>query len=245
MTAHDLMHLTSPASASLGPDTIALIPLGAVEQHGPHLPLGTDTLIAQALARRVAERVALPVVVLPSPVGGLSNHHAAFAGTMTLRESTLTGVLDDLIGSLARSGVSRVGLFSAHGGNFEFLGRFAAARGVAAFADLPRWFATSTSAAEAAGLAVGPADQHGGALETSQALELFGELVGDFSSVVGFTDANGEWEQRLWSEGIGALSPLGVMGDARRANAAAGAAINAALVRLLADWVVTCFAPGA
>ncbi len=238
-----MLRLTSPESAALDATAVGLIALGAVEQHGPHLPLGTDALIARALAHRVAEQLAFPVVLVPSPVGGLSDHHAAFAGTVTLSAETLSAVLDDLVAALERMGVHRVALFSAHGGNFEFLRGYAETRHVEAFSDLPTWFSTCADAARGAGLTVGAADEHAGLLETSQALDLFEELVGDFSSVVGFAGGIPGWHQRLWDEGIGALSPLGVMGDPRLASAVAGAAINAALTRMLCAWMVSCFGP--
>jgi creatinine amidohydrolase len=78
-----LADLTWPDAGALADrdDVVGLIPTGALEQHGPHLPLGTDFLIAERLARAVAESVPVPVVVTPVLAAGLSDHHVAFPGT--------------------------------------------------------------------------------------------------------------------------------------------------------------------
>jgi creatinine amidohydrolase len=76
--------LTWPEAERLGADgAVGLVALAALEQHGPHLPLATDALLAERLARDVAERLGTPVVVTPILRGGLSTHHLAFAGSLT------------------------------------------------------------------------------------------------------------------------------------------------------------------
>jgi creatinine amidohydrolase len=99
---------------------MAILPIGAVEQHGRHLPVGTDWLIAQALARRVAERLAVArdVYLLPALPYSLSQCHGPMPGTVWLTPRTLGDVLRDLVGSLMRQGIRRIVVLNAHGGNF-------------------------------------------------------------------------------------------------------------------------------
>ena len=89
-------------------DAIGLIPTGAVEQHGPHLPLATDCFIAEELARRIAESFDEQVVVAPMLPGGLSSHHLAFPGTVTLSEETFGAVLDAYVAAFERIGIRRI-----------------------------------------------------------------------------------------------------------------------------------------
>lgn len=97
--------------------TILVIPLGSVEQHGHHLPLGTDTLLAHAVSLAAAERSGGKVVVLPPPWYGFSAHHMRFAGSITLTHKTLIAVVEDIVASLAHHGFTRVLLVNGHGGN--------------------------------------------------------------------------------------------------------------------------------
>lgn len=96
---------------------IAILPVGATEQHGPHLRLETDTAIAEALAHRIAEAVApLAVVAPPLPIG-VSYHHMDFAGTLTVSPDTLQRVLTEMAESLHQHGITHFFLLSGHGGN--------------------------------------------------------------------------------------------------------------------------------
>ena len=99
--------------------TLAVLPLGAVEQHGPHLPLGTDSAILAAildalLGRELAGGRALLLPLLPV---GLSPEHKGFAGTLTVEAETLLALWCDLARSVARAGVRRILFLNSHGGN--------------------------------------------------------------------------------------------------------------------------------
>ena len=99
--------------------TVAVLPLGATEQHGPHLPLGVDTrlvdgIVAAALPLLPAD---LPVLFLPTQSIGLSPEHARFAGTLSLSADTLMRLWKDIGAGVARSGVKKLVLFNAHGGH--------------------------------------------------------------------------------------------------------------------------------
>src|SRR5512145_3018845 len=95
MTKRHLDEMTWPeAEAALAGTRLALVPLGSTEQHGRHLPLGTDTMSAEALARAVAARV--PCVVTPALPFGYAPYHADFPGTLWLSRETLTRVVDEV-----------------------------------------------------------------------------------------------------------------------------------------------------
>jgi len=105
-----------------GPGLVALAPIGSIEQHGPHLPVGTDTIIASAFAQAVCEaRPDLPLAMLPVQSVALSSEHIWAPGTLSLSPSSLLAVLDDLGASLARSKVRRLAFLNAHGGNSAIL----------------------------------------------------------------------------------------------------------------------------
>lgn len=98
---------------------IAVLPLAAVEQHGPHLPLGVDTYIAETYLTRVLPLLPadLPVTFLPVQRVGVSPEHLSFPGTLTLSAATATAVWTELGESLARAGVRKLVLVTSHGGN--------------------------------------------------------------------------------------------------------------------------------
>lgn len=105
------------ARAAAGPRSAAILPVGAIEAHGPHLPLETDVIIAQAMARAGAERLAARgwgVVVLPALPYTTARFAETFAGTLSLRPATATAVVVDLAAGLARHGFAVLALANAH-----------------------------------------------------------------------------------------------------------------------------------
>lgn len=116
----ELARLTWPeAEQALKSARLALVPVGSCEQHGPHLTLETDIAIATAFARRLADDLGELAVLCP-PLGyGLSEHHLAFPGTLTLRPGTFVGFLSDVVESLAHWGIRRVLVVNGHGGNVD------------------------------------------------------------------------------------------------------------------------------
>jgi creatinine amidohydrolase len=118
----DWMEMTWQEIAGAGNDTarwIAVLPLAAVEQHGPHLPLGVDTFIAEAYLARVREILPtdLPVTFLPVQRIGVSVEHVAFPGTLTLSASAAIAAWTGIGESLARTGLRKLVLITSHGGN--------------------------------------------------------------------------------------------------------------------------------
>jgi creatinine amidohydrolase len=110
------------AVARIGPATTLVQPIGAMEQHGPHLPLATDAIIAAAVVDAViADRADLDLLSLPVLHYGTSTEHVWAAGTFTLATATLLAVLDDIATSAVRLGVRRLAIVNGHGGNTHLL----------------------------------------------------------------------------------------------------------------------------
>ena len=109
--------LVSPDLGRLAPGLIAVLPLAAIEQHGGHLPVVTDTAIADELARRVERALPEKIALLPTLWCGSSHHHKGFPGTLSLSSTTYVQVLVDLIEGLIEGGFQRIFLLNCHGGN--------------------------------------------------------------------------------------------------------------------------------
>jgi creatinine amidohydrolase len=226
--------------------TVALLPVAAVEQHGPHLPLSTDAAINDGVVRAALERVpaAASLWVLPPQNVGLSPEHTSFPGTLTVADFTLADVWTDLGRSVARAGVRKLVIFNTHGGQ-KALVDLVAMRLRAECAMLvarATYFALGTppgvfDAAEAAH------DIHGGEVETSLMLHLRPDLVrsAELADFRGLPHELAARNRVLGAEkpvGIGwrseDLHPAGACGNAQRADAAKGAKHLAYLAERLA-----------
>lgn len=149
MTEIEWARLTAPDIRAIAarPGALAVLPVGSLEQHGPHLPVITDTASASAAAIRAARLVAdeIPVLVLPGLWTGMSEHHLPFGGTISLNFAEFAGVLRGITRSLRAEGFARLLIVNGHGGNIEPLA--VAARELAHEFGLPvvattPWFAT-------------------------------------------------------------------------------------------------------
>lgn len=109
--------MTSPEVGALDRErTVVVLPVGSVEQHGNHMPVGTDTMLAHAVSLAAAD--ADPdIVVMPPPWYGFSAHHMRFPGSVTLRAETLMAVVEDIVASLVKHGFRRILVVNGHGGN--------------------------------------------------------------------------------------------------------------------------------
>jgi mycofactocin system creatininase family protein len=201
------------------------VPLGATEQHGPHLPLTTDTDIAEALVSGLVARRA-DVVGAPALAFGSSGEHAGFPGTLSIGQDATELVLVELCRSAALT-YPRVLVVSTHGGNAAPVRRAIArlrAEGHDVRAWGPRW----------------GGDAHAGRSETSLMLALAPERVRLGLAAAGATAPVRELLPRMRVAGVRAVSANGVLGDPAGAGAAEGAALLAAagaeLDALLAEW---------
>ncbi len=112
-----------PAFRDLPADTVAIVPVASIEQHGPHLPVSVDTTINEGVVARALDFLApeVPVLVLPTQRVGLSLEHLAFPGTITLTPETLLAVVTEIGDSVARAGVRKLVFVNSHGGQPQIL----------------------------------------------------------------------------------------------------------------------------
>ena len=174
--------LTRDESRTIARDGLLVLPVGATEQHGPHLPVGTDSMGAEHVARSAAATVAdrFPVAVAPTLWYGSSPHHIPFGGTMSLTAGTFLSVLMDIGRSIARASFRRLFIVNGHGGNHELIGL--AARDLALeegveVAACSWWHLAAEGLAAAGAREIGRLPGHAGAFETSVVLALEPSLV--------------------------------------------------------------------
>jgi creatinine amidohydrolase len=208
-------------ATSSGPLLLA-VPLGSTEQHGPHLPLGTDTSLAQALADSLAVQ-RQDVVVAPALPYGASGEHAGFPGTLSIGQTALELVLVELVRSAdAFAGVL---LVNGHGGNASALDRARdqlRGEGRQVLAWSPR---------------VPDGDAHAGFVETSLMLAVAPDDVVVGQAEPGATEPLHGLMPLLRAQGVAAVSPNGVLGDPTGASADHGRALFAQLATDLAAAV--------
>ena len=206
--------------------TVAILPIGAIEQHGPHLPVFVDACINETLLDRVLERAApgLAITALPMQAVGKSNEHLAFPGTLTLSVETLTRVCMELGESVERASIRKLVLLNSHGGQRVQRRMFVV--NVAWQALLP---SSDLFSADEVRHGI-----HGGEVETSLMLHLRPDLVhmelaDDFVSLSRTMAGEYRWLTPEGRIGFGwqtqDLHPAGACGNARAASAEKGAII--------------------
>lgn len=209
-----------------GPITL-LVPLGSTEQHGPHLPVDTDTRIVVALADAVAAALHEVghdrVLVAPVLAYGASGEHRGFAGTLSIGTEVLSDVLVELVRSAGEE-VAEVVFVNGHGGNLRGLRKACGRLGAEGRS------VTVIAPGEAG-------DAHAGWAETSLLLHLDPALVRVDRLEPGRTEPLTDLLPRLEQDGVRAVSPTGVLGDPTAASAERGRALFDALVRSMARQV--------
>ena len=207
--------------------SVAVIPLGSTEQHGPHLPLATDTWIADSLAEGFCNQVAR-AVRLPALALGCAEEHLGFPGTLSLRPEHLRGVLSDVLSSLHRQGFERAFLFSAHGGNAgplramaDDLHRAAAGLQLILFDEWDELIEEIHALAREAGVSPEAAGHHAGEFETS-ILRLIGPAAVRGERIEPGLRVPTRGAQKVFYPSLRRNAPSGVVGDARDADAQRG-----------------------
>ncbi len=114
--------LTTEALAQVDRKSVVILPLAATEQHGPHLPLATDRLIAEGICRGLDERWSDRTLILPCPPVGYSAHHRSFPGTLSVSHSELIGYARGIVDSVLADGFTNLLILNAHGGNIALGG---------------------------------------------------------------------------------------------------------------------------
>lgn len=227
-------------------DGVVMLPVGAIEQHGHHLPVITDTLIVTHVLEATLHRLpdSVKAWALPPVNYGKSTEHTAFPGTIALSARTLLAVLHDIASSVKRAGFRRLAFINGHGGNVALLDL--AARDIRAATGL-LCFCLHPSLIVDAPFAITPEEKrfgiHAGELETSMLLTLKPELVKMDEAIRHFPDfpqsdtqlfmfgaASAAWLSQDWS-------PTGVFGDATLGTAEKGAAIIEAAIQRLAALI--------
>lgn len=228
MTAHPYLTpmTTTVEEAERGAD-LALLPVGSFEQHGPYLPLATDTVIACTVARELA--AAHPALVLPPVTISCSHEHAAWPGTVSVSAATLYAVVTDIAASLRRSGIGRLVLVSGHGGNHVLANVAQESYGtMALFPGFADWEAART----AAGIATtNDEDMHAGELETSILLHAHPGLVRPGHETADHPSTD---RREFATLGMAPYTESGVIGHPSLATAEKGRAVLAELVTLFA-----------
>jgi creatinine amidohydrolase len=230
MGALELDHMSWPevkAELEAGRDTVVMA-FGATEQHGPHMPLATDALLGDHLAREVAER--LDAFLAPTVRIGCSDHHLAFPGTISLSEETFHRLVSDVVRSLARGGFRRVVLLPTHGGNFAPLGAAVQQLGetpgieVRALSDLSALMAIAQLGAAEHGVPLGEGGLHAGEWETSMLAAIHPQLVHLDRGEAGYTGDLESAAGAIFGAGVETISENGVIGDPAKASAEHGRA---------------------
>jgi mycofactocin system creatininase family protein len=235
-----LARLTWPA---ISRGATVLVPTGSTEQHGPHLPFETDSVIAGAVAEAVAERLGAvgvevgvggsgagsgSVLVSPTVTYGASGEHQAFAGTMSIGHDALQMLLIELVRSLS-TWAGRVVFVNGHGGNVASL--VSAVRQLRDEGHNVSWVPCVAVGA------AGPSDAHAGRTETSLMLHLAPDSVVLDRLEPGNTENLSVLMGAMSSGGVAAVSPNGILGDPRGASAVDGEALFERIVEAVAERI--------
>lgn len=229
--------LTYKQIAELGnKNSWGLLPIGSTEQHGPHLPVGTDSLILKAILRLALEKYKpqFPIIILPTLEYGESIEHGHFPGTISLSARTMLDILDDFVTSMTSANIRRLAILNSHGGNTSLINGY--------LQDLRKKYEIEVIAIHLPTIYRSVAQKHkefignyfhACALETSLALFLFPELV-HMSEVPTANEDDAKKINRLLNlrdkVGIGwvteEISSSGVIGEPWLANAEIGKKIT-------------------
>ncbi len=239
-----LGELTWPeAQVRLKEVDVALLPVGSLEQHGPHLPLDTDSFDAFHLAKEVASACSDPKpIVLPLIPYGVSYHHADFSGTLTITPKTLSQLVYEVGMSVAKNGITKLVIINGHGGNIPAL-QFAAQM-VNRDAHIFTCVETGeTSEKDLLALTETPNDVHAGEIETSTTLAVRPHMVRHDKKkkfIPRFSSRYMNFSSKRsvdWYARIAKISPTGVLGDPTKASREKGEKMWALMIKHVVEFV--------
>jgi len=219
------LHTVLPATATTDPDAgapVAVLPVGSCEQHGPYLPLTTDTLIASTIATGISGYHQLRQ--LPPITISCSHEHAAFAGTLSITATTLAAIVTDIADSLTEQGTAGLIIVNAHGGNAVLTNLVQEANtdgplGMGLYPSREDW----TEARAAAGMtSTSHDDMHAGELETSILLAAYPDYLRPGWHTSDHTHSDRRY---LTTLGMHAYTDTGVIGQPSLATADKGRAL--------------------
>ncbi|MEU4557437.1 creatininase family protein [Actinoplanes sp. NPDC023936] len=236
----DLIPLITTADVHQRQQGAAVLPIGSFEQHGPSLPLATDTIVSVAIANRLA--AAYNVLVLPAVPMSCSHEHAAWPGTVSLTHTTVTAIIGDIASSLAAQGIPKLAIINGHGGNY-FLSNVvqtanaANARSMTLFPSRDDW----RRARRAADLVTDDhQDMHAGELEVSILSAVMPVSVRDGASSL---DHGADDRPFLLVDGMAAYTAHGVIGRPSAGTAEKGEAVLSSLVESFAAHLLALDEP--
>ena len=228
--------------------TIVALPVGSVEQHGHHMPLGTDSMLASAVTERAASLSGPTVTLLPTPWYGLSAHHMRFPGSVTLTSDTMMAMVADIVAAVVAHGFRRVAIVNGHGGNAGIIDVLASTLGHR-FYGRARIVSLSYFTLPAEEVATIRESRHGGTghaceFETSLMLAVDPGLVHMGRAVVHYPDTGstylstdlGRRSRVSTFLSFDDLSESGTLGDPGLASAEKGERFLAACAQALADF---------
>jgi len=220
-----------------------IIGAGSIEQHGPHLPEGTDSMMGYTFSELLAKELG-NALVAPTIRPGLSEHHMAFPGSLTLRPSTFMAVMEDYVDCYIRHGFKTIIMLPTHGGNFAAVDEFVAAAqvkypGTQIFSVMTSETMSRMTAlsAKADSMPSNIAGAHAGGAETSTMLEFYPNLVDMSVAEEGFIGNFGDVRHIMLEEGMHAITKNGILGDARVATAEYGKAGAERMIKVMAEFV--------
>jgi creatinine amidohydrolase len=241
----NLFEMTRPEveqAIAAGADTV-VVPLGSTEQHGLHLPLGTDAILGAAMGDRVARALG-NALLAPAITIGCSEHHMDFAGSLTLSKETFSAVVADVCRSLAHHGFGHIALIPTHGGNFAPLAKAVKAirpelsgTNLIAYTDLMGFMDEIFRVGKALEVTPEQAGGHSGEFETSLMLSVRPDLVAMDKAQPGYVGDQFSIAALVFEKGFRAATENGVLGDPSDASAANGEVYLAALTDLLVGFI--------
>jgi len=225
-------------------DAIVILPIGSIEQHGPHLPVEVDSTLGEAVGQRTAHAITASgqhALVLPMLWTGLSEHHMSFGGTITLSLATFSKVVEDICVSILRHGFKRIVLLNGHGGNENALRNITdelTPKLRAPLVQFTYWYAAAEPIAEI--LETQPVLSHACEAETSMMMALRPELVATDRIPLAKSNRTPGIEQFVGSgvyrwRSIGSRSASGVIGNPEAATREKGERLLEAISRTLAE----------